>query len=510
MASPISHGYNTRFSPKVSVPQSPETRSRKRKREEEGNSCPVSPAKCGVGLVNLPQEVLSHICSFLPVGEVSLAARTSKAVATSVDAYHTIEHINPLGLQQSLPLFTPRKYRHSIRPWLSRFEGSPEKVMDYLTSYRFFPSALANKVHTVVKEAEKLKVSQSAFVMDDMPHKLYTSLDGKCLLSVSEGKSVKALAAEECGELRRKSDVTPTGYFPSKVDLSPNGQFVATTSATTSNQCDIWYRESPNDWEWKKKRAFACKEQINSVCFGLDNRTMVVSTGDDDAENGHVRIVQLGGNRKWQQEVSMTTATGVPRFSVLSPDQRKVAVVTTGGIEVWILGDDGKWKYHPTDSWVGDTPPQTLQWSPDGQSLLSRPVSSGVPQMWKWDKQAEKMTYQGTLPLSSQHGTGGQRAKFNTVGNMLLTMTGKKFEFLQNPSDNPEGERRVNTSVNLDSEITDGCLLPNGRQLALAAKDHTVSLWEIKADRSGNHEQAKPEERDPAVGRRVKRRLQFS
>lgn len=509
MASPLSHAYNTRFSPKVSAPQSPETRSRKRKREEEGSPCAVSPARYGVGLANLPQEILSRICSFLPVGDVSLAARTSKVVATSVDAYHTIEHINPLGLRQSLPLFSPRKYRHHIRPWLAKFEGSPEKVMDYLTCYHFFPSALGNKVHTVVKEAEKLKVSQSAFVMDDMPHKLYTSLDGECLLSVSEGTSVKALVAEEGGELKRKSDVTPEGYFPSKVDLSPNGQFVATTSAVTKHQCDVWYRENPEDWVWHKQRAFSCGEQINSVSFGLDNRTIVASTGEDAARHGDVRIVQLGSDRKWHQKASFSTVSGVPRYSVFSPDQKTIAVVTANHIEVWRLGDDGAWQYQQKLSWIGDTPPQTLQWSPDGQSLLSRPVSLGVPQMWEWDKQDDRMKYKGSLLLSSQHNTRGNRAKFNTIGNMLLTMTGNKFEFQQNPSDNPEGERRVNVSVNLDSEITDGCLLPNGRQLALATKDRMVSLWEIKADRGGNHEQDEPEVRDPVVGRSVKRRLMF-
>ena len=509
MASPLSHGYNTRLSAKVSVPLSPETRSRKRKREEEGSPCAVSPARHGIGLVNLPQEVLSHICSFLPVGEVSLAARTSKVVATSVDAYHTIEHINPLALQQSLPLFTPRKYHHHIRPWLARFEGSPEKVMDYLTCYHFFPSALSNKVHTVVKEAEKLQISQSAFVMDDMPHKLYTSLDGKCLLAVSEGASVKALVAEEGGELKRKSDVTPGGYCPSKVDLSPNGQFVVTTSAVTNCQCDVWYRETPENWVWHKQRAFSCREQINSVSFALDNRTIVASTGEDSAEHGHVRVVQLGRDRKWHQKASFITESGVPRYSVFSPNQKKIAVVTANRIEVWKFGDDGVWQHCQKLSWIGDTPPQTLQWSPDGQSLLSRPVSPNVPQMWEWDRQEKQMKYKGPLLLSGQHDTRGHRAKFNTIGNMLLTMTGNKFEFQQNPSGHPEGERRVNASVNVDSEINDGCLLPNGRQLALAAKDRTVSLWEIKADSSENHSQKEPEERNPAAGGSAKRRLMF-
>ncbi|WP_281646379.1 hypothetical protein [Parendozoicomonas sp. Alg238-R29] len=462
-------------------------------------STSVETVDATTGIFDIPPELQAHVMSFLPVKDICIAARTGTVLAKATDQYHVVENAMPSSMKDSFPLFTLTKYKADFRPWLKAFPERPEEILDFLTGYNFFPGALCSTVNRVVEDSEQLELKPRGFIfLPEVSNRICSSLNGKCLILLSENNTVRALSVGSDFKLNRHGSVTPDNYHPHKVDLSPNGQFVVTTSFSDEKQFDIWTREDEGQWQWKQC-TFTCRGsdsnaiKISNVCFGADNRTLVVSS-----EDGYVKIFTLNESAEWKETCSLSHQDS-PRYACLSPDNKRLAISTLNGVEFWKL--DNK-------TWVSDqifqtrNTTKTLHWSPDCQYLVSRSIS-GLPQKWKWNSDKQAFEDQGFVQLESTTPSMNKGIRFNPSGKLLVVSDGSKLE-LQRRSPLKKDDQSTKVSKELGSEITDGCILPTGNQLITASKDKQVTLWAIEPKSEAAVEASPPV---ASLELRVKRKL---
>ena len=156
--------------------------------------------------------------------------------------------------------------------------------------------------------------------------------------------------------------------------------------------------------------------------FGLDSRTLAVSVEGESPEHNVVKMFHLNDG-EWQEGAGIKPVTGSPRCSALSPSQKALAIVTLSGLEVWRNKRDGSWEHMQT--LPCEMVPSSIQWSPDGLHLLSRPVS-GLPQMWAWNTEERLFKDQGLVRFHSKKHGMNQKASFNPSGNLLITNVWKE------------------------------------------------------------------------------------
>jgi WD40 repeat protein len=229
------------------------------------------------------------------------------------------------------------------------------------------------------------------------------------------------------------------------VDVSPNGRYIATSSADST--VILWQLDGTLERRFKVHEA-----AVFRVKFSPDSRTLLTSGVDTTA-----KLLRLDGT-------VLATFTGhqAPVWAAqFSPDGQLLATASEDGtVKLWRLDGTLVRTLNGHTSGV-----RSLEFSPDGSSIVS--VSNdGTAKLW---------TLEGTLQTTfTGHDATVLGVDFSPDGQLLATASEDETVKLWRLDGT-----LVRTIDGHEARVWDVRFHPNGQQLASSSDDKTVKLWKL-------------------------------
>lgn len=263
-------------------------------------------------------------------------------------------------------------------------------------------------------------------------------------------------------DLERKGNVitdTIITFNNSIVQTSFSTDEKVLTTLSNDNEIDVWdlstgkifYTFTPST------------EQITQLVISPDTKSIATTTAGDY----RVKI--------WNLEPKIVPAlyrenTPVQKpqvYASLSPDSKKMLVWDYPGFKIWDVASKKPKKTLEGSLWVSRFV-DDASWSPDGQKALI--VNS--PGMYNLIDIESNQTVK-SIKLS--HNPSEQQAPvFSPNGQFLIGWQRNTAEIID--LNNPEKRKLIQNQ----SHVEYACFAPNGKTIAIASVDHSVSIWDAQ------------------------------
>jgi WD40 repeat protein len=279
--------------------------------------------------------------------------------------------------------------------------------------------------------------------------------DGRRVIASNGDGSVTLWDAETGEEFRTIGRAGPSALAVLAIDMSPDGELIATTGPTAK----VWDAETGEE-------VFSIRsdDEVEDVAWSPDGT--LVAAG---SFGGHVKIVDRSG-----REVALLREDPGFRFSTVrfSPDGRLLATArvptervdpTVAAATIWdwkegrVVGRISAWA-------------EGLDFDPSGAHLATAGVL-GLAEIWDVESGRKVVTLAG-------HTGAVNDVAFGPDGSMIATASTDGTVRLWNP----ESGGHVLTLRGHETAVWDVAFSPNGSKLASASPDGSVRVWALDLD----------------------------